>query len=96
MQSNWINDTKDKFCDVINQSYDLLSTFIASDIFIVIISTLVAAFAGAYGAQYIVERNRKKEVFLKEIRNTNAAIAVAFTISNSFLSLKQQHIKSIE
>lgn len=58
--------------------------------------TLVAAFAGAFGAQYIAERNKNREFLLREIRNTNAAIVIAFGICNHLLNLKSQHVRLLK
>lgn len=57
-----------------------------------LIGTLVAAFAGTYGAYLIIERNKKKTDMLQELRNTNSAISVSFEICNSLISLKDQHV----
>ena len=59
-------------------------------------TSLIGAFAGAYGGQYIVERIKNRENLLAEIRNTNAAIMMAFDICNSYLSLKKQHVKTLK
>lgn len=67
------------------------STFITS-----LIGALAGAFAGAVAAQRTAERGKHREELLREIRNTNAAIAVAFGIVNSFLALKGQHVKDLK
>ena len=54
------------------------------------------AYAGAYGAQVIAERSKSKDELMKEIRNTNAALAVSFTIYNTLLSMKIQHVKALK
>ncbi len=71
-------------------------SFLNSNFFLTITGTFVAAFSGAYGAQYIIEKIKKKEDLIKEIRNTNAAITTAFSICNTSLSLKKQHVKSLK
>ena len=53
---------------------------------------LAAAFAGAFTAQNIAERNRRREDVLKELRSTNAAISLAFAICNAGIALKRQNI----
>lgn len=50
------------------------------------------AAGGAWAAQEIAEKSRSREELLKEIRNTNASIALTFSICNSFLALKAQQI----
>lgn len=61
-----------------------------------LIGSLAGAFAGAIAAQRIAERSKHREELLREIRNTNAAIAVAFGICNSLLALKKQHVKGLK
>lgn len=54
---------------------------------------LAGASAGAWGAQRVIERTRRREELLREIRNTNAAVMVAFTIANTALGMKSQLVK---
>jgi len=61
-----------------------------------LIGSLAGAFAGAVAAQQIAERGKHREELLREIRNTNAAIAIAFGICNSLLALKKQHVKDLK
>jgi hypothetical protein len=56
------------------------------------LTALAGAAAGAYGAQFIVERSERKRRMLEEIRSTNAAIMVAFAILNTYCSVKNQHV----
>jgi hypothetical protein len=58
-------------------------------------AALAGAFAGALAAQKISERAKLRNQLLQEIRSTNAAIAVSFTICNAALSLKKQFVKDI-
>lgn len=60
---------------------------------IAFIGGLTGAFGGALGAQHIAERSKRREELLKELRNTNAAIMVAFSICNGALALKKQHVQ---
>ncbi|MGZ0077552.1 hypothetical protein [Methylomonas sp. YC3] len=64
-----------------------------SNIVIAFVGGLTGAIGGALGAQRIVERSRKLEESLKELRYTNAAIMVAHTICNAALALKKQHVR---
>ena len=68
-------------------------SFLNANLFTTIVGSLVGAFAGAHGAQKIAERAKRKDDLVKELRNTNAAMSVAFGIANSILGLKKQHIK---
>lgn len=61
-----------------------------------LIASFAGAFAGAVAAQRIVERGKHREELLREIRNTNAAIAIAFGICNSLLALKKQYVKDLK
>lgn len=67
--------------------------FLNSNIAIAVIGGFAGAIGGALGAQRIVERSRKREERLKELRYTNAAIMVAHTICNAALALKKQHVQ---
>ena len=64
-----------------------------SNFVIAFIGGLTGAFGGALGAQRIVERSKNREELLRELRNTNAAIMVSFTIATTVLALKKQHIQ---
>ena len=55
----------------------------------------LGAFAGAYGGQRIVERGKLRGELLQEIRNTNAATMLAFTICNAAIGVKGQHVKNL-
>jgi len=67
--------------------------FLNSNIAIAFVGGFTGAIGGALGAQRIVERSRKREDRLKELRYTNAAIMVAHTICNAALALKKQHVQ---
>lgn len=67
------------------------SNFITS-----LVGALAGAGAGALAAQRIVERGKHRDELLQEIRNTNAAIALAFSATNTFLALKNQHVKALK
>ena len=69
--------------------------FLNSQFALTLIGTFVAAFAGAYGAYTIIERNKRREDWQRELRITNASIMVSFEICNSFLGLKKQHTKDL-
>lgn len=59
-------------------------------------TALVGAFFGAYGGQLIVEKSKNKEELIKEMRNTNAAIMLAFDICNAYMAQRRQHIDSLK
>lgn len=58
-------------------------------------TALAGALGGALAAQRIGDRAKQREALLQEIRNTNAAIIVTFTICNAGLALKKQLVKDI-
>ena len=67
--------------------------FLNSNLAIAVIGGFAGAIGGALGAQRIVERSRKREERLKELRYTNAAIMVSHAICNAALALKKQHVQ---
>jgi hypothetical protein len=64
-----------------------------SNFAIALIGGLTGAFGGALGAQHIVERGKRRDELLKELRNTNAATMAAFSACNAALALKKQHVQ---
>lgn len=69
--------------------------FLNSNIAIAFVGGLTGAIGGALGAQHIVERSKRRDELMKELRNTNAAIMVTFSICNSALALKKQHVQPL-
>jgi hypothetical protein len=70
------------FSDILNANFT-----------VAVIGGLTGSFAGAWGAQHIVERARRREEMLRELRSANAAIMVCFSVCNSALALKHQHVQ---
>jgi hypothetical protein len=64
-----------------------------SNFSIALVSGFVGAYAGAAAAQRVIERSKRRDDLTKEMRNTNAAIIVAFSMCNAALALKKQHVK---
>lgn len=58
-------------------------------------AALAGALGGALAAQRIGDRAKQRDTLLQEIRSTNAAIIVSFTICNAGLALKKQFVKDI-
>lgn len=56
------------------------------------IGSLLGALGGAWAAQRIADKSRRRTLLIDEIRACNAAIDVANPILNSFLNLKAQHV----
>lgn len=59
------------------------------------VGSMAGAAGGAWAAQFIAERSKGREELLKEIRNTNAAITLAFGMTNTFLNIKMQHVEML-
>jgi hypothetical protein len=78
-----------QICDFLSDVWKVVN----SSFIIAFVGGLTGAFGGALGAQHIVERSKNREELLRELRNTNAAIMVSFTIANTALALKKQHIQ---
>jgi len=67
----------------------LLTTSLNSNFSIALAGSLSGAFGGAVAAQRVIERSKRREIFISELKNTNAAIMVSFSICNMILSLKK-------
>lgn len=74
-------------------TWESLKTLSNSAFITSLVGALAGAWAGARAAQKIAERSKAKDVALSELRSTNAAIMVSFSIFTSVLSLKNQHVK---
>lgn len=59
-------------------------------------TALAGAFAGAWAAQRIAERGKLREELEREIHNTNAGITLAFSVANTMLALKKQHVRELK
>jgi hypothetical protein len=53
---------------------------------------VAASFAGAWGAQIAIFRRDQRREIIVTLRSVNEAQALCFAISNSFMSLKSQHL----
>jgi hypothetical protein len=69
--------------------------FLNSVFVISFVGGLTGALGGALGAQHIIERTSRRSELLRELRNTNAAIMVGFSIVNAALALKKQHVQPL-
>jgi hypothetical protein len=57
---------------------------------VAIVSASAGALAGAWAAQRIAASNKLNDDIVLEIRNTNAAVALAYDMFNTYYSLKKQ------
>lgn len=74
---------------------DMVGVGLNSNFSTALLGSLAGAFAGAIAAQRIMERSKRRDELLKELRNTNAAIMVSFSICNAALALKKQHVQPL-
>jgi hypothetical protein len=72
-----------------------LWSLVDSNLAIAIVSTFIAAFAGTWGAQLLAERTATRKELRSEMRGTNAALALAFTIANTYITTKKQHVREL-
>lgn len=70
--------------------------FFNSTFFTSVIGAFFASFAGAYGAQQLAEKTKARDRLTAEIRDTNAATNVAFSLCNALLSIKGQHVRRLK
>ena len=82
-------------CETFASVWEGVKTFASSGFVIALIGSFAGAFAGALGAQRIVERSKEQELVLLQLRNTNAAIMVALSVCNAMIAIKHQHVASL-
>src|SRR5258706_15829479 len=56
----------------------------------------MGALAGDWIAQHIAARDVRRAALINEVRDTNAAVNVAYTIFNAIYSVKRQHIERLK
>lgn len=59
------------------------------------VTALSGAFAGAFGASVIANRNMRRRQLLEEILSTKTAIDLSFSIANCFLVQKEQAVRKL-
>ncbi|MDR6842413.1 hypothetical protein [Pseudoxanthomonas sacheonensis] len=82
-----------QIADYFQLTVDFLAKALNSNFTVALAGSLAGAGAGALGAQHIAERAKRRDELLKELRSTNAAIMVSFTICNSVLAFNKQFAK---
>lgn len=75
---------------------DRIVEFVGSSFFGTLVAGGFGAYAGAGGAQLIVDRNKSREELLTQIKDVNSALMVTFSITNSFLGSRDSTLKSWE
>ena len=91
----WIESFILEFSEALKPVLNSFWLFLNSQFALTLIGASLAAFAGVYGAHKIIERNKRREEWQRELRITNAAIMVSLEICNSFLSSKKQQVKDL-
>lgn len=79
---------QENFWDCVLTTLSSIGGFLNNGFF----SALAGAAFGAFTAQYIAKKHLQAELTLQEIKSTNAAILLAFSMANSFIVLKGQQI----
>lgn len=69
--------------------------FLNSSFISAFLSALAGAGFGVWGAQRLAERAALRRELLDALRQANAVVVLAATISNQVLSLKKQHVSSL-
>ncbi|EKM99504.1 hypothetical protein [Acidocella sp. MX-AZ02] len=80
---------------IFDQLLGIANAALSSPLFIAIVSTAIAAFAGTWGAQLLAERTARRKEILAEIRGVNAALSFAFNIANTYIATKKQLTKEL-
>lgn len=73
-------------------AWESLHGFLNSAFISASLSALAGAGLGVWGAQRLAERGARRRELLEALRQANALIVLAATISNQALSVKKQHI----
>jgi hypothetical protein len=55
-------------------------------------AALIGSFFGAVGAAVIAERAKTRDIRSQQLRNTNVALTLTFSLANAALTLKKQHV----
>lgn len=83
-------DTNASLIEAVGTLLTYADKFFNSAFALAFIGALAGAGAGALAAQHVIERTRSRDELMREVRATNSAIMVAFTICNTALGLKKQ------
>jgi hypothetical protein len=64
-------------------------------VFIPVASALTGACIGAFASQFIAARNKERDELLREVRSANAACTMAYSITDSFITVKKDIVKPL-
>lgn len=74
------------------KALESLRAFLNSAFISAFLSALAGAGLGVWGAQRLAERSARRRELLDALRQANALVVLAATISNQALSVKKQHV----
>ena len=74
------------------RAWESMRAFLNSAFISAFLSALAGAGLGVWGAQRLAERSTRRRELLEALRQANALIVLAATISNQALSVKKQHV----
>src|SRR5690349_15669104 len=79
----------------LQQALDDARIFLNSSFVSAFLSALAGAGLGVWGAQRLAERSSRRRELRDALRQANAIVVLATTISNQALSVKKQHIAAL-
>lgn len=77
----------------LTEMISVLRQLISNDLVETAIIGGMGAFFGAWGAHKFLARAEARQSLVTELNNVNSALLLCFSICNSFLSLKKQHLR---
>lgn len=77
-------------------SWEAINSFCNSTFTTSLVGALAGAFAGAVAAQNVADKSKRRDELIKEIRNTNTAIALTFSIFNLMFAIKKQCVAALK
>lgn len=80
------------FEQILLNAWETIRTFLNSTFISAFLSALAGAGLGVWGAQQLAERSLRRKELLDALRQANALIVLAATISNQALVVKKQHV----
>jgi len=77
---------------ILIRAWEEVRAFLNSAFISAFLSALAGAGLGVWGAQRVTERSARRKELLDALRQANALVVLAATISNQALAMKKQHI----
>lgn len=77
-------------------TWESLKAFANSNFFTSLVGAMAGAVGGAYAVQKIADRAKVRDQLLQEIRNCCSAIEFAHSVGNTYLNLKEQHVRRMQ